>query len=122
MKKGKRQKSPSTKRNESRLMVIKRLVDRWSNCTEEFKLALKLYIDELIVDIRNRRIVRYHDLIDYLSKKAEKNIDNNEELAEEEKLFLKIVVKLKAELLKRWPYVKKSFWPGSSRGRILRRR
>lgn len=122
MKKGKRQKSPSTLRNECRLMVIKRLVDRWSNCTEEFKLALKLYIDELIVDIRNRSIARYHDLIDYLSKKAEKNIDNNEELAEEEKLFFKIVVKLKAELLKRWPYIRKSFWPGSSRGRILRRR
>lgn len=122
MRKRKRHKTDSTKRNEYRLIIIKRLVDRWSNCTEEFKLAIKLYIDELIVDVRNRRIARYHDLIDYLSKKAEKNIDNNEELAEEEKLFLKIVVKLKAELLKRWPYIRKSFWPGSSRGRILRRR
>ena len=118
----KHRKTTSTKGNEYRLMVIKRLVDKWSNCSEEFKCALKLYIDELIVDVRNRRIARYHDLIDYLSKKAEKNIDNNEELTEGEKLFLKIVVKLKAELLKRWPYIRKSFWPGSKRGRIIRKR
>ncbi len=122
MKKRKRQKPPSTKRNEYRLIIIKHMVDRWSNYSEEFKLAAKLLIDELLVEVKNRHITRYHDLIDYLSKKAEKNIDNNEELAEEEKLFFKILVKLKAELLKRWPYIRKSFWPGSSRGRILRRR
>ena len=121
MKKRKRQKPPSALRNECRLMVIKRLVDRWSNCTEEFKLALKLYIDELIVDVRIRRIARYHDLIDYLCKKAEERIEDNDNLYPNEKQFLKIVARLKAELIKRWPYFRKPFWPGSRRGRILRR-
>ena len=102
-------------------MVIKRLVDKWSNFSEELKCALKLYIDELIEEVRKRRICQYHDLIDYLSRKAETRIDCNDELSDGQKLFLKIVVKLKAELLKRWPYIKQPFWPGSKRGRIIRK-
>ena len=121
MKKRKRHKTASTKRNEFRLLIIKRLVDRWSNCSDEFKLAIKLYIDELIVDVRNRRIARYHDLIDYLCKKAEERIEDNDNLYPNEKQFLKIVARLKAELIKRWPYFRKPFWPGSRRSRILRR-
>lgn len=116
-----RQKAPSTRRNELRLKIMKHLVDRWHNCTEEFKLAAKLFIDELIVDVRNRRIARYHDLIDYLCKKAEERIEDNDNLYPNEKQFLKIVARLKAELIKRWPYFRKPFWPGSRRGRILKR-
>ena len=116
-----RQKTSSTRRNELRLKIMKHLVDRWLNCTEEFKLAAKLYIDELIADVRNRRIARYHDLIDYLCRKAEERIEDNDNLYPNEKQFLKIVARLKAELIKRWSYFRKPFWPGSRRGRILRR-
>ena len=77
------------------------------------RAELKKYISRGKVDV----FISYED---YTENKY--CLKYNEELAEEEKLFFKIVVKLKAELLKRWPYIRKSFWPGSSRGRILRRR
>lgn len=121
MKKRTRQKPPSTKRNEFRLIIIKRLVDRWSNCSDEFRLAAKLLIDELLVEVRNRHIARYHDLIDYLRGKAETRIEQNDNLPPERKQYLKAILRLKAELIKRWPYIRKQFWPGIKHGRIVRR-
>ena len=121
MKKRKRQKPPSTKRNEYRLIIIKHMVDRWCNCSEEFKLAAKLLIDELLVEVKNRHIARYHDLLDYLRGKAETRIEQNENLPPERKQYLKVILRLKAELIKRWPYIRKQFWPGSRRVRIVRR-
>ena len=121
MNKRKRHKTASTKRNEFRLIIIKRLVDKWSNCSDEYKLAFKLLIDEILVDVKKRHIARYHDLIDYLSGKAESRIEHNENLFPEQKNYLKIIVRLKAELIKRWPYIRKPFWPGEKHGRIARR-
>ena len=121
MKNRKRKKTVSTKRNEFRLKIIKRLVDRWSNCSEELKLAVKLLIDEIIEDVKKRHIARYHDLIDYLRAKAETRIEQNDNLPPERKQYLKAILRLKAELIKRWPYIRKQFWPGTKHGRIVRR-
>ena len=97
------------------------MIDKWRNCSEEFKLASKLLIDELIEEVKNRHITRYHDLIDYLRGKAESRIEHNENLSPEQKQYLKLILRLRAELIKRWPYIRKPFWPGKKHGRIMRR-
>ena len=120
MKKRRHHKTISTKRNEYLLKIIKRLVDKCSNCKEEIKLAIKLLIDETLVAVKNRHIARYHDLIDYLRGKTEFRIEHNEELSQGQKFYRKVIVRLISELAKHWSYIRKPFWPGKRHGRIVK--
>lgn len=109
---------PNTQKNEKRLQRVLKIVVSATDLTPEFKLAFKAYINETISDIRERGIASYHDLIDYLREKAEQGIDGAEMLSPEQKISRKCLIRLLAELAKLRRCNRKSFWPGTCRGRI----
>ena len=111
-------KTPNTPKNERRLQRVLKIVVSATDLTPEFKLAFKAYINETIRDIRERGIASYHDLIDYLREKAEQGIDGAEMLSPEQKISRKCLIRLLAELAKLRRCNRKSFWPGTCRGRI----
>ncbi len=108
-------KAASTRKNERRLLCLKKIVDRDSNLTPEFKLSVKLYIDWTIQDIKERNIATYHDLIDYLKERAELAIENSDNLTPEQRMNRRALVYILAELAKRRRCEKKPFWTGCSR-------
>lgn len=108
-------KAASTRKNERRLLSLKKIVNHEPNLTPEFKQSVKLYIDRTIQDIKERNIATYHDLIDYLKERAELAIENSDNLTPEQKTNQKVLVYILAELAKRRRCEKKPFWTGCSR-------
>ena len=111
----------STKKNERYLQGIKQLVDVTRNMSPELKLAVKLSVNQLIDDIRERNITAFKDMVDYIKERAQKAIENNDRLTSAQKMNGKALAYILAELIKKAQSEKKPFWPGVKHGRIVRR-
>lgn len=108
----------STKRNEQRIERVLRIVLSASDYSPEFKATFKIFTNKVILDIREREIATFHDLIDYLHDKANQDIDRADDLTPEKKCYWKCVTCMLAELAKMRRSNKRSFWPGKYRNRI----
>ena len=113
--------SSSTKKNERYLERIKQLVDVSKNMSPELKLAVKLSVDQMIADIRERNITAFNDMVDYIRERAQKEIENNDSLTQSQKMRGKALAYILAELTKKARCEKKPVWSGEKHGRIARR-
>ena len=113
--------SSGTKKNERYLERIKQLADVSKHMSPELKLAVKLSVDQMIADIRERNITAFNDMVDYIRERAQKEIENNDRLTQSQKMRGKALAYILAELTKKARCEKKPFWPGEKHGRIARR-
>lgn len=111
----------STRKNEKRLLCIKKIVKSRKDLSPEFKFAFGIYVNQTIENIRERNITTYHDLIDYFRDRVEWAIENNELLTPEEKQEKIFLVHLLAELAKLRRCSRKPFYPVVMRGRLVKR-
>lgn len=83
---------------------ILKLAKNWigvnPNVSDEDKLLFKQFVDCLIMEVRERRIARFSDLVDFLKSKVDNRIDENDQLTLAQKLFLKIQTHALADRLK----------------------
>ena len=110
------------KNNERLLLKILNMIVSSSEYSPEFKLAFKLYINDLIDKVRVRKIGTYHALIDYLHEKADLCIDDTSVFTLEQKLYLKCYTCLCSEMAKFCRCSRSSFWPGMVHGKIKQSR
>lgn len=90
----------NTRRNEKRLKRILKIALAASFLSPEEKLSFQLYISRTITEIKERGIVSYHALIDYLHDKAKQSIDRAENITPEQRVYWKYQTFLLAELAK----------------------
>ena len=82
------------------LKLAKNWIDANPDVSDEDKLLFKQFVDCLIMEVRERRIARFSDLVDFLKSKADSRIDANEQLTPAQKLFLKTQIHVVANRLK----------------------
>ena len=82
------------------LKLAKNWIDANPDVSDEDKLLFKQFVDCLIMGVRERRIARFSDLVDFLKSKADIRIDANEQLTPAQKLFLKTQTHALADRLK----------------------